>query len=196
VDQVRIPTLAGSALVDTRTGGRLVVRPAAGVEDFLAVQRVRARSWQAAYAGLVPQQVLDAMGDGTGLRERAERMAVNERVRTYLALRDGTALGFASVGPERQQDAPADVGEVYAIYADPTAWGTGVGRALMTAALDDLAGHGCRQGWLWVLEGNERAIAFYRRAGFAPTGDRIASSVLSATGEGLPELRYGRSLAA
>lgn len=174
----------------------LLVRPAAGVEDFLAVQRVRARSWQAAYAGLVPQQVLDAMGDETGHRERAERMAVNVRTRTYLALGGETVLGFVSVGPERQEGAPADVGEVYAVYADPTAWGTGVGRALMTAGLDDLAGHGCRQAWLWVLEGNERAIAFYRRAGFAPTGDRILSSVLSATGVGLPELRFGRPLPA
>lgn len=173
-----------------------LVRPAAGVEDFLAVQRVRARSWREAYAGLVPQQVLDAMGDETGLRERAERMAAGTRARTYLAGRDGRVLGFVSVGPERQQDAPADVGEVYALYADPAAWGRGVGRALMAAGLDDLAGHGCGQAWLWVLEGNERAIAFYRRAGFAPTGDRVPSSVLSATGEGLPELRFGRPLPA
>ncbi|MGN6244189.1 MAG: GNAT family N-acetyltransferase [Motilibacteraceae bacterium] len=182
--------------MDTGTAGRAVVRPAAGVEDFLAVGRVRARSWQAAYAGLVPQQVLDAMGDEAGLRERAERMAANTRARTYLALRDGTAVGFVSVGPERQEGAPSDVGEVYAIYADPGTWGTGVGRALMAAGLEDLAGHGCRQAWLWVLEGNDRAIAFYRRTGFVPTGDRTASSVLSATGEGLPELRYGRSLPA
>lgn len=136
------------------------------------------------------------MGQETGLRERAERMALSTRVRTYLALRDGTAVGFVSVGPERQQDAPADAGEVYAIYADPDVWGSGVGRALLAAGLGDLADHGCRQAWLWVLEGNDRAITFYRRAGFAPTGDRISSSVLSASGEGPPELRFGRALPA
>lgn len=173
-----------------------LVRAAAGIEDFLAVQRVRTRSWQAAYAGLVPRQVLDAMGDEDGLRERAERMAAGTRVRTYLALREEAALGFVSVGPERQEDAPADVGEVYALYADPAAWGTGVGRRLMEVALEDLTGHGRRQAWLWVLEGNERAIAFYRRAGFAPTGDRTASSVRSTDGDGLPEVRFARALPA
>lgn len=170
--------------------GAVRVRRAAGAADFLEVGRVRARSWQAAYAGLVPQDVLDGMGDEAVLRERAQRMAASARVRTYLGLRDERVLGFVSVGPERQEGAPPDVGEVYALYAEPRAWGTGVGRALMAAALDDLSGHGCRQAWLWVLEGNERAITFYRRAGFSPTGERTCS------GDDLPELRLARALPA
>jgi len=50
------------------------------------------------------------------------------------------------------------------LYARPQALGTGVGQALLDAAVGDDAAY------LWLVDGNTRAAAFYRRNGFRPDG--------------------------
>ena len=58
------------------------------------------------------------------------------------------------------------------MWVGPNARGTGVAATLV----DAVAGHAASQGAgtlvLWVTEVNDRARAFYRRLGFAPTGAR------------------------
>ena len=91
------------------------------------------------------------------------------------------------------EDAGPECGEVSAIYALADAWGRGVGRALMDAALAGLASGGFTEVMLWVLEGNERAIRFYERAGFQPDG---ATKIDNTRGFALHELRYHRPVVA
>lgn len=47
-----------------------------------------------------------------------------------------------------------------ALYVRAEVYGTGVGHALCEATI------GAQPAYLWVLHGNERAIAFYERQGF------------------------------
>jgi GNAT superfamily N-acetyltransferase len=83
----------------------------------------------------------------------------------------GDAVGFVNFGPSRDEDAgPGQVGEVMALYVQPTAWGTGAGGRLLREALKRLRVPGYREATLWVLEGNHRAIDFYERFGFARDG--------------------------
>lgn len=63
---------------------------------------------------------------------------------------------------DARDDAPADP-ELWACYVSDTAWGTGVSGRLLGVALPGSA-------YLWVLRGNARAIAFYRKQGFALDG--------------------------
>ena len=93
-------------------------------------------------------------------------------------------MGYAGVGPERDAEAPEHVGELYALFVHPYWWGSGGARVLTDAAVADLRAAGCDQVWLWVLEANTRARAFYRRYGFTETSDRTHSSL-----DNLPELR-------
>ena len=105
---------------------------------------------------------------------------------------DGAPAGFADCGPSRDDDSDQDtVGEVMAIYLNPDAWGMGLGRVLMAAALDHLAQAGYAEVTLWVLDTNVRAQRFYEAAGFAPDG---AVKVDDSRGFPLRELRYRRSL--
>jgi ribosomal protein S18 acetylase RimI-like enzyme len=60
-------------------------------------------------------------------------------------------------------------------------YGTGVAQALMAEAIGD------RAAYLWVVEGNDRAIAFYRKHGFDLDGVR---DHLPETGT--PEVRMSR----
>jgi ribosomal protein S18 acetylase RimI-like enzyme len=78
-------------------------------------------------------------------------------------------LGFASTGPAREADDPAE-GELYAFYLDPVAWCRGHGARLHAGAVDRLRSDGFTHARLWVLEKNERALGFYHRQGWTGTG--------------------------
>ena len=141
------------------------------VDDADDVASIHVRSWRAAYRGLIDQEVLD----GLSIPDRAVswRGFIATPLPTGLgilvAVRDGTILGWASFGSGRDDDGAAD-GEVYGIYADPDAWSTGVGRALLEAVEQRIADAGHTRAYLWVLDGNDRADAFYARQGWELDG--------------------------
>ena len=57
--------------------------------------------------------------------------------------------------------------EICKLYVDPWFQGRKIGHELITFAVEQFgADH------LWTLEKNDRALAFYRRHGFVPTGKR------------------------
>ncbi|MCK8478248.1 MULTISPECIES: GNAT family N-acetyltransferase [Microbacterium] len=148
----------------------LVVREA-GVDDADEVARVHVRSWQAAYRGLIDQSVLD----GLSIAERATgwRRLITDPLPTTLGLlvaeRDDRIVGWTSFGSGRDPDGLADA-EVYGIYADPDAWSTGAGHALLDAAEQRMADAGHARAYLWVLDGNVRADTFYARHGWIEDG--------------------------
>jgi GNAT superfamily N-acetyltransferase len=165
----------------------MILRPATP-EDAIAVARVHVRSWQVAYRGLMPDDYLDALAP----EDRAARYTFGERApdrpATIVALDGQTICGFAMVGPSRDE---RSTGELYALYVDPDRWGTGVGRALINAAREELVNRGFQAASLWVLAGNERAERFYRLDGWAPDGSKRADQVW---GVSVDEVRYCRSL--
>jgi GNAT superfamily N-acetyltransferase len=85
----------------------------------------------------------------------------------------------------------SDSGELYAINVDPDHWGTGVGTALLGAAIERLAAFGFMRAILWVHPGNQRARAFYEREGWEADGVDRDQEVL---GVMVPETRYSRQL--
>jgi RimJ/RimL family protein N-acetyltransferase len=166
----------------------------AEVADAAAIARVHVRSWQIAYRGLIPQDYLDRL-DPAERRERWERGLAEQqwpRSGTLVAEctdgRDGI-VGFVHIGPSRDDDAGPTVGEVSAIYALATVWGTGVGRELMAAALAGLGEAGYAQATLWVLDANARARRCYEAAGWRPDG---TVKVDASRGFPLEEVRYRR----
>jgi ribosomal protein S18 acetylase RimI-like enzyme len=60
-------------------------------------------------------------------------------------------------------------GHVFSLYVDPSAAGRGVGGDLLARATAELAAR-YRTATLWVFAANERALRFYRAAGWTPTG--------------------------
>lgn len=168
--------------------------------DADGIASVHVRSWRAAYRGLIAQDVLD----GLSVPERAEgwrRILGNPEptsLGTLIAVRDGAILGWTSVGLGRDGDLPGDGvvagspdGEVYGLYADPDAWSTGIGHALLAAAEQRLRDAGHRRAYLWVLDGNERADDFYARHGWSADG---ATKAEERPGLMLPEHRRVKTL--
>jgi GNAT superfamily N-acetyltransferase len=164
------------------------------IEDAPQIGEVHVRSWQGAYRGLIPQDYLDGLDPAQRAEmwtRRLGRMDWDRGGCLVAADADGVH-GFADFGPSRDDDADKRrVGEVTAIYLAPSAWGTGCGRELMTAALQHLAAAGYDEATLWVLDTNARARRFYEIAGFRADGAEQIDDRHTAV---LRELRYRRAL--
>lgn len=166
----------------------------ATADDARVIGELHVRSWQAAYRGIVPDEVLDALDPAERVRTWRERIErPQEEVRVWVIERDGRVIGFASTGLCRDGDVPPQTAEVYAIYLDPDAFSTGAGRELFAHAVDDLRGRGYPRAALWVLERNERARRFYEIAGWQRDG--AAKDSMNLAG-GSNEVRYRLDLVA
>lgn len=139
----------------------------AGVADAGAVARVHIASWRGAYAGIVPDDYLESLDEPS--REASWRAILADTPATmWLAEAPDRPLGFASLGPCRDEDADDGDLEIYTIYLSPETWGLGVGRELMRTMLTNVPASTPVS--LWVLADAARAHHFYRRHGFAPDG--------------------------
>ncbi|GAA2671020.1 N-acetyltransferase [Actinoplanes palleronii] len=152
--------------------------------DFDAVAGVHVRSTRASYAGLLPAAHLASL-DPAVFAGRRRALHGQPGRHTLLTDRDDRITGFASFGPDREDPA---LGELYAIYVDPPAWGTDTGWRLFTAARRVLRDEGYPAMRLWVLAANDRARRFYQRAGM--TTDGVPATHRAAVGVALPKLRY------
>ena len=164
------------------------IRPAE-VSDAAAIARVHVASWQEAYAGIIPIEYLAAVEPAEREQRWSEHLSngPGAGVRTWVADEDGTIVGFASVGPARDEDAERNQEEIYSIYLDPTKWGQGVARDLIRTVLADVPATTPLS--LWVMADNARARHFYRRHGFNPDG---AERLEDLAGAKLLEVRYRR----
>lgn len=154
--------------------------------DVAAVSQVRARTWRAAYDGIVPAAFLDAFEPTPELIARDEErfLGRGNQVHSFVAVIDEILVGFVVAGPDRDLGPPA--GEVWAVYVDPPYWGRGIGNQLLDIALRALREARRDPIALWVLEENRPARAFYEHAGFVPTGARRHIDL----GAPLPEIKY------
>jgi ribosomal protein S18 acetylase RimI-like enzyme len=160
----------------------VTVRPAAA-GDIDAMARTFLACWRVSYADLLPPDVqqLYTMDSARELWRRSplDNMLVAEvEGRGVLG---GTRFG---VDPE-----DSGRGHVYSLYVHPDSQGLGLGRALLTAAADELRARGYLVATLWVFADNAAARGFYARLGWQPDG---ATGVEEAYG--LPEVRLRRDL--
>jgi GNAT superfamily N-acetyltransferase len=165
---------------------------AARPEDARPVAEVHVDSWRHTYRGVLPDEYLD-------------RLSVDDRESMWLgafadpdpksgalvAEADGHLVGFASFGPSRDEDAPDGTGEVPAIYVEPAALGTGVGRELFAAVTETLRDAGFTRATLWVLEANASARRFYEKAGWSWDG-AVSTHMFDCANE--PVVRYAVDL--
>jgi ribosomal protein S18 acetylase RimI-like enzyme len=91
---------------------------------------------------------------------------------TLVAEHGGALVGFAQL---RWGPSPASLGarqpaEIQRLYVAREWHGRGVAQELMAAAIGLAEARGADQVWLGVWERNPRALAFYRKCGFAEVG--------------------------
>ena len=131
------------------------------------------QSWHEAYPGMVSQDYLDRF-----TLEKAEKLAFSWGGDHLIIAKAGDrVIGFVGYG-NRGEEAP-ETGEIFALYVLSEYYGTGVGKQLMDAGLEQLKGY--PQICLWVLKENKRAIRFYEKCGFQADEQEMFSQTVKAT---------------
>jgi ribosomal protein S18 acetylase RimI-like enzyme len=150
--------------------GLVQVRPASAA-DARGIAEVRVRTWQVAYRDILPAEFLDDLSvDASEDRFRERLSAPTPDRSTWVAEAAGQVIGFVAAGVPRDEGTHPLTGEVYAIYVMPDCWDNGIGWDLLTRAEGELRERGYAEAVLWVLADNQRARAFYERAGWRSDG--------------------------
>lgn len=142
------------------------IRPCvpAGVETVL---RMKNLAWRQTYAGQLSDEVFEQLDADVVAHAASWAEAIGNGEAPPLVGTDsaGRVIGVAAGGPARGDRPPAAT-ELYMVYVLAEAYGSGLGRSLVDAAI------GTNPSFVWVLESNARAVAFYRKLGFEPDGAR------------------------
>lgn len=138
--------------------------------EAVDIAALHVETWRETYGHLLPATFFT--DDVLTARRRMWAHILSERHpdgAVRVAEKDGALVGFALSGPI----VPSGTGstdaagrQLYVLYLRAAEHGTGLGQALFDAVL----GPGPGPGQLWVATANPRAIAFYRRNGFAFDG--------------------------
>jgi len=148
-----------------------VIRPASP-HDAALLARFAAQAFADTYRGLDDEQEI---ADYVAEHFTAEVMAgviADTACTTLLAWLGDELAGYAVL---RGKPPPACVGggaplQLWRLYLGQAFTGRGLGAQLMTAVRTEARRHGAQTLWLGVYDRNVRAVAFYKRFGFAQVG--------------------------
>ncbi len=134
----------------------------AGIGHAGEVARLHSTSWQANYAGILPDHYLQNQVDGERNAYWNAALPAGDYSMVLLAMLDGVPQGFIAV-----KDGVDDTYDVTVehLHVLPDAQGRGIGRLLMAEAAGRLMNRGLSSVCLWVFEDNVAAIGFYERLG-------------------------------
>ena len=138
----------------------------AGYADLEEAAQTKAWSWVESLDELLPQDALRRQLDPERISHTVTfwREVLDDGGYLWVVVGDQAEIvGVAQAGFGRDVDAPTPL-ELCVIYLRKAAQGSGVADALLRTAIGD------SPAYLWVLAGNARAHAFYRRHGFVPDG--------------------------
>lgn len=147
-----------------------------------AIAQVYVQSWRSAYRGLLP----DALLDGLTTARWTEKLALGGPLQSLVAVENGQIVGTCAYGAARSETM-CGWGEIVSLYLLPQWTGRGLGRALLGRAVGTLRAAGHRKVYLWVLEKNDSARAFYERCGFAADGGVLTDTL---GGKTVRDVRY------
>lgn len=156
-----------------------MIRPAEQ-KDAAAIGRVYCGGWKAAYTGLMPDFFLNALTDAN-CAPKPDHIAPDRR---FVAEVDGEVVGTVTFGAGRED---VSLAEIQSLYVLPASWNKGQGSALFCAVCQKAKEQGYPGIYVWTLEGNLRAKAFYERMGMTPTGEAREFEI---AGSYLPEVKY------
>ncbi|BDZ49718.1 N-acetyltransferase [Frondihabitans sucicola] len=140
------------------------------VDDATGIARVHVDSWRETYAGVLNERFFSEDAFQRRAAFWSTYLQLDPRP-GFLAVAEtgGRIVGFAnsgeSIGVDAEHGFPAARPiTLFSIYLLAQQQGTGAGQALHDSVI------GGRPAQLWVLQGNDRATAFYERNGFAFDG--------------------------
>ena len=144
-------------------------RAQSGDEETLA--RIQTESWKAAFAGIVPAELLAQCTNVERAEKMYARLLAERRGNGYILELDGKAHCIAWWDAAKDDDMPG-AAELRCIHSLPDNWRRGYGSRMMERVLTDIKVAGYETIVLWVFARNERAIRFYEAHGFTASGKK------------------------
>ena len=144
----------------------------ATVDDVDLLCRLGAATFRETYRPISDPREVDEYADEHFTREKVLAWFRKPCARMLVAAAAGVPVGYAHV---RSAKVPACVAdrkavELSRLYLLASAHGTGLGGALLTAAITEIAALGGATVWLGAYDRNVKALAFYARRGFVHAG--------------------------
>lgn len=154
---------------------RISIRQATG-DDAGLLAELGERTFYDAFAEQnCPEDLAAFLQKTYGLQQQSAELA--DPCSTFLIAEiDQVAVGYTKLfcgEPPTCISMQSSSIEIARFYSAKEYIGRGVGPALMQACLNEVHRGGFQTVWLGVWEKNPRAIAFYRKWGFAPVGSHI-----------------------
>ena len=143
-------------------------------EDMAIAANIMVKSFRTAFAPFVSQVTMDTCANPENCRAMLEHIYQVGKMRFLM----GGDQGFLSW--QENEDGV----EIVAVHSVPESWGTGMGHAMLTQALDQI---GDCTVHLWAFKDNTRARRFYEKHGFRWDGSERVSQF-----DGALEVRYVR----
>lgn len=144
----------------------------AGFGDMKQLGHIMSVSFRTAFAEFVTPQTMDACAREESCIALLEGIFREEKVHFLIGENSGM-LAWQNT---------EDAAEIIAIHTLPESWGTGLGTAMLTEALNQI---GNQPVFLWAFEENVRARRFYENHGFRWDGTQRLSEF-----DGVIEVRY------
>jgi len=168
------------------------IRPAT-LRDAKAIATIHANTSETIYRDLVPAEFFKPQGADARLAFWREAIEYGEPQVQVAVDENNKVIGFVGYDRSRDEGTKPTVGEIWAIYVQPSHWDSGAGLALWDAARDGLQEEGCTQVTVWLPLGNERALRFHELAGFKR--ELTSAKTVPVGGFRLEEIRLKRATA-
>ena len=141
--------------------------------DARSIAALHVRSWIATYDKAPSDRGADSdIGHRTDVwQHRLEQQEEGRQI--LVASMNDHVAGFVYFGPSPDvQDDPRMTGQIFSLHVEPAVTRRGIGRHLVSGAIDELRGRGCTTATLWVVMSNQDSRAFYESLGWRTDGKR------------------------
>ena len=142
------------------------------LKEMTVAENVFLGDWPRNAAGKIDFAAMNKKTDEIAARFGLDIKADSKVGTLSIALQQMVEIMFCS---SRDEDL-ADYGEIVSIYLLEEYWGKGLGKALMSFALEKMQENNCRNYLLWAFKENARAIRFYEKFGFTADGTEKVSA--------------------
>ena len=143
-------------------------------KDMKLLGRIMAVSFRSAFSAFISQQLLDACAQEDNCAALLDDVFTAGEMNFLIGEESGMLIW------QRTEEGA----EIIALHSLPESWGSGLGKAMFAAALEEI---GDRPVYLWAFKENKRARRFYEKNGFHFDGSERVSDY-----EGAIEVRYVR----
>lgn len=158
----------------------------ANIEDAESLGFVYSHSYQAAFRGIIPDNILEDVFSFEKRRDGLKKELAEGSLINVIMHKENKPVGFLTYGKSKDEDLDDSIIEILRIYILPSCWGQNIGSELLSWGIKELRQKGYSKISLWVIEENKRAIKLYERMGFVHDG----ISRLINVGKEIKDLRY------